>query len=109
MKSTENQHNKSKSLVQRVLERAKSIDNTRSKQDVLIHAMSELGEIADAIKRPERQTEPLQNEIADCIICLIDLLFICNNKDCHSTEKALELAIETKLTKWGMLCENRKT
>lgn len=100
MKDAKNPYNNAKSLVQRVLETATSIENGRSKQDVLIHAMSELGEIADAIKRPERQTEPLQNEIADCIICLIDLLYIHNQFDCRSTEQELDLAIDTKLAKW---------
>lgn len=41
-----------------------------------LHLVSEVGEVCDHINRPWRQKEPLVNEIADTIHCLLDLYYL---------------------------------
>lgn len=44
--------------------------------NVALHLASEVGEVCDHINRPWRQNEPLVNEIADTIHCLLDLYYL---------------------------------
>lgn len=44
--------------------------------NVALHLASEVGEVCDHINRPARQKEPLVNEIADTIHCLLDLYYL---------------------------------
>lgn len=65
-----------------------------------VHMMidEELGELARAINRPKRCDEPAFNELCDVIICLADMMWLCNNYDAilhhHDTR------YENELKKW---------
>ena len=45
----------------------------REPMDVFYHLVEEVGEVATAIHRPEKITEPLVGELADVINCLLDI------------------------------------
>lgn len=67
----------------------------RSLHSVHLMIDEELGELARAINRPGRCDEPAFNELCDLIICLADMMWLCNNYDAilhhHDTRYELEL------------------
>lgn len=70
----------------------------RSLHSVHLMIDEELGELARAINRPARCDEPAFNELCDLIICLADMMWLCNNYDAilHHSDTRYEL----ELKKW---------
>lgn len=68
--------------------------------NVALHLASEVGEVCDHINRPGRQKEPLVNEIADTIHCLLDLYYLTEVKKSeymHLTEEEFREALAEEL------------
>lgn len=82
---------------------SESINNDRSPQDVMCSAMEEVGELAREVniefsnshKKPGK--DGVVGEIADSIICLMDLLHITHPE---LTEENFSQIIQNKLEKW---------
>lgn len=53
----------------------------RSMHSVHLMIDEELGELARAINRPGRCDEPAFNELCDLIICLADMMWLCDSYD----------------------------
>ena len=70
----------------------------RSLHSVHLMIDEELGELARAINRPGRCDEPAFNELCDLMICLADMMWLCNNYDAivhYSDER-----FNAELQKW---------
>lgn len=85
---------------------------SRTLKDVLCHTTEEMGEIATMINKPNGEyKETLTHEIADAILCLIDLAYIDQLNNHSKTDdtpdtiamkatKRLEKALYEKKKKW---------
>lgn len=61
-----------------------------------MHLVEEVGEVAEAINRPERKKEPLVGELADVINCALDIYYLEYGSDLIYLQDALNL----KCAKW---------
>ena len=74
-------------LIKSVLEASAKVDNQRTGVHVMVHLVSELGELAQEviIAQGRSYKEPgkdgVVGETIDVLLCLIDLLYVANNKD----------------------------
>lgn len=82
-----------------------SVSSSRTVNSVFYHLVEEVGEVATAINRPEKVTEPPQSEIADVIVAAIDLLYLVKkeqnpNVTKHEIINELNRTVDNKLLKW---------
>ena len=90
-------------VVQTILHSSRLIDNDRTAHDVLIHALTEMGELAlevqidqgKSYKRPG--ADGVVGEALDVIACMVDSIHV---HAPHLSEEDLIQILEPKLNKW---------
>jgi NTP pyrophosphatase (non-canonical NTP hydrolase) len=91
-------------LVSEILETSRQVDNGRTIQDVLTHAMTELGELAQEVQIAEGKSYKQQGvdgvvgEALDVINCMIDIIYI--HYGVLADEHYLKALNSRKLAKW---------
>lgn len=90
-------------LVKSILDTAQTVQNHRTTQDILLHAMTELGELALEIQIDQGKSyksagdDGIVGEALDMIACMVDMIHV------HSpqlTEDDLIAMLHPKLAKW---------
>lgn len=82
---------------------SQSINNDRTPQDVMCSTMEEVGELAKEVNiefsnsKKTPGSDGVVGEIADCVVCLIDLLYVTHPE---LTEENFSQIIQNKLEKW---------
>lgn len=90
-------------VVKQVLEASASIENNRTFQDILIHLMTEVGELAQEIEIEEGKSykqpgkDGIVGEAIDVINCALDIIYQYDNM---ITEDELIRLNLIKLNKW---------
>lgn len=91
-------------LVSEILETSRQIDNGRTIQDVLTHAMTELGELAQEVQIAEGKSYKQQGadgvvgEALDVINCMIDIIYV--HYGVLADEHYMAALNSRKLAKW---------
>lgn len=93
-------------LVKQIQHASQSVQDFRTTQDVLIHAMTELGELALEVQIDQGKSyktagpDGIVGEALDVIACMVDMVYV------HSpllTEHDLINMLQPKLVKWQTL------
>jgi len=91
-------------LVSEILETSKTVHNDRTIQDILTHAMTELGELALEVQIAEGKSYKQQGadgivgEALDVINCMIDIIYV--HYGVLADEHYLKALNSRKLAKW---------
>lgn len=91
-------------LVTEIINTSIQVQNTRNIQDILIHAMTELGELAQEVQIAEgnsyKQAGPdgVVGEALDVIACMVDMIYI--HYGILANEEYLISLMKPKLEKW---------
>jgi len=91
-------------LVSEILETSRQVDNGRTIQDVLTHAMTELGELAQEVQiaggksYKQQGVDSVVGEALDVINCMIDIIYI--HYGVLADEHYLKALNSRKLAKW---------
>lgn len=91
-------------LVNEILETSIKVQNDRSIQDILTHAMTELGELAQEVQiaqgKSYKQQGPdgIVGEALDVIACMVDIIYV--HYGILANEEYLIAKMKPKLEKW---------
>lgn len=91
-------------LVTEIVNASIQVQNTRSIQDILTHAMTELGELAQEVQIAEGKSYKQQGpdgvvgEALDVIACMVDMIYI--HYGILANEDYLIAKMKPKLEKW---------
>lgn len=91
-------------IVKRILVTSSEIKNDRTKSDVLVHLMTEVGELAQEIQISEGKSyksegvDGVIGEAIDVIICALDIIKLHNTN--IKEDYDLSRILEPKLDKW---------
>ena len=91
-------------LVSEIINTSIQVQNTRGIQDILIHAMTELGELAQEVQIAEgnsyKQAGPdgVVGEALDVIACMVDMIYV--HYGILTNEEYLISIMKLKLEKW---------
>lgn len=91
-------------IVKRILETSSEIINDRTKSDVLVHLVTEVGELAQEIQIAEGKSykeegaDGVVGEAIDVIICALDIIHLYNPSLTENYD--LSRILEPKLDKW---------
>lgn len=93
-----------KTLVKESFRVCRELENNRTIEDVLIHLMTEVGELAEEIQikngmssKPEG-IDGITGEAIDVILCAIDIIHL-HNPDFSNDSDILDF-VQSKLEKW---------
>lgn len=91
-------------LVSEILDTSTQVENDRNIQDILTHAMTELGELALEIQISRGKSyksagsDGIVGEALDVIACMVDIIYI--HYGILADEKYMVSLIKPKLEKW---------
>lgn len=93
------------SMTRQVFEVCNRIDNGRTHQDILAHAMSEVGELAEEVmiaqgrSYKEAGKDGIIGEAVDVMLCMFDIIHRTNPS---ITEDEIMMIMNKKLLKWEL-------
>lgn len=91
-------------LVSEIIKTSIQVKNDRNIQDILIHAMTELGELAQEVQIAEGNSyksagpDGIVGEALDVIACMVDIIYV--HYDVLADEEYMISLMKPKLEKW---------
>lgn len=97
------------SLVHEIVNASIQVQSTRNIQDILVHAMTELGELAQEVQISQDKSykqegsDGVIGEALDVIACMVDIIYI--HGGVLADEEYLISRMKPKLEKWKENCK----